>query len=213
MKATITGDIVKSRAVQLPGIWLKPLKKLFHKIGETPEIWEIYRGDSFQIDVPLKDALRVAIIIKTIIKKQKQKKLDVRLAIGISHHYEDADRVSEATGEAFVYSGQLLDELKEKKINLGIKTIWPQIDKELNMMFRLALVIMNSWTSNTAEVAELLFSVPGITQVEIAGKLGIAQSSVNDRIKRGSVYEIIELEQYFRERLTDMIEIKGIYDS
>lgn len=205
MKATITGDIVKSRAVKQPEIWLEPLKQLFYQIGDSPEHWEIYRGDSFQIDVPVKDALRIAILIKSIIRKQKKFQLDVRLAIGISDEPTIANRVSEASDMAFVYSGQLLDEIKEKKVHLGIKTIWPGLDKELNMMFKLALVIMNSWTNNTAEAAELLFRVPGITQVEIAGKLGISQSSVNDRIKRGSVYEIIELEKYYRERLNNKI--------
>lgn len=201
MKTTITGDIVYSQSVEKPDIWLNPLKKLFLKFGDSPADWEIYRGDSFQLTVATKDAVRVAILIKSVIKKQKSKKLDVRLAIGVGKEDVYANRVSEAYSEAFVYSGQLLDALKEKKIHLGIKSPWNDFDKEFNMMFKLSLVIMNSWTSNSAEVAELLFSISGITQVEIAEKLGIAQSSVNDRIKRGAIYEIMEMEQYFRERI------------
>lgn len=201
MKSTITGDIVHSQSVEQPEIWLNPLKELFSTFGESPADWEIYRGDSFQLRVPTKDAVRVAILIKSVIKKQKSKKLDARLAIGVGKEDIYVNRVSEASGEAFVYSGQLLDALKEKKIHLGIKSPWDDFDREFNMMFKLALVIMNSWTSNSAEVAEILFRVSGITQVEIAEKLGIAQSSVNDRIKRGSIYEIMEMEQYFRERI------------
>lgn len=201
MKSTITGDIVYSQSVEKPDIWLNPLKELFLKFGDSPADWEIYRGDSFQLTVATKDAVRVAILIKSVIKKQKSKKLDVRLAIGVGKEDVYANRVSEAYSEAFVYSGQLLDALKEKKIHLGIKSPWNDFDKEFNMMFKLALVIMNSWTGNSAEVAELLFSISGITQVEIAEKLGIAQSSVNDRIKRGAIYEIMEMEQYFRERI------------
>ncbi len=211
METTITGDIVQSRAVDKPGIWLNPLKTLFKKFGETPTNWEIYRGDSFQLKIEAREALRAAILIKSIIKKINKKNLDVRIAIGIGDDAKYANRVSEAIGEAFVYSGELLDELKEKKIHLGIKSKWPEFDKELNMMFKLALVIMNSWTSNTAEVAAILFDVPGITQVEIAKKLGIAQSSVNDRIKRGSVYEIIELDQYYRERIDTQIRNLNSY--
>lgn len=201
MKTTITGDIVHSQSVLDPNVWLDPLKELFNTLGDSPRIWEIYRGDSFQITVPTQDSLRIAILIKSVIKKQKNKKLDVRLALGIGKDEQYVSKVSEATGEAFVFSGQLLDTLKQKKVHLGIKTPWDEFDKEFNMMFKLALVIMNSWTNNSAEVAELLFSVPEITQVEIAERLGIVQSSVNDRIKRGAIYEIMEMEQYFREKV------------
>ena len=194
MGTSITGDIVQSQSVEKPEIWLDPLKDLLSSIGNSPSVWEIYRGDSFQIAVPQKDSLRIALLIKSIIKKIDSKKLDVRLAIGISEEEIVANRVSEATGEAFVYSGQLLDTLKQKKVHLGIKSPWEEFDKEFNMMFKLALIIMNSWTSNSAEVAELLFSVSGITQVQIAERLGIAQSSANDRIKRGAIYEIMEME-------------------
>ncbi len=201
MGTTITGDIVDSQSVQKPEIWLDPLKDLLSTFGDSPSVWEIYRGDSFQIIVSPKDALRISLLIKSVIKKIPSKKLDVRLAIGISEEEIIADRVSEAAGEAFVYSGQLLDTLKQKKVHLGIKTPWDEFDKEFNMMFKLALIIMNSWTSNSAEVAELLLSVSGITQVEIAERLDIAQSSVNDRIKRGAIYEIMEMETYYRDKI------------
>lgn len=201
METAITGDIVDSQSVEKPEIWLEPLKDLFSTIGESPSVWEIYRGDSFQIAVPLEDSLRMALLIKSVIKKINSKKLDVRLAIGISYEEINAEKISEASSEAFVYSGQLLDTLKQKKIHLGMKSPWEEFDKEFNMMFKLALIIMNSWTNNSAEVAEILFRNSGITQVEIAEKLGIAQSSVNDRIKRGAIYEIMEMEKYYREKV------------
>lgn len=198
MVATITGDIVQSQTVTNPSIWMDPLKDWFQKLGESPRDWQIYRGDSFQLEVNSEDSLRVAIVIKSIIKKLNHKKLDVRLAIGIGKRGYREGYISESSGDAFVYSGTLLDELKDENVHLGIRTPWDNINKELNMMFKLALVIMNSWTGKTAEVSELLFSEPGITQTDIADKLGIAQSTVNERIKRGSVHEIIELEQYYR---------------
>lgn len=201
MKSTITGDIVRSKSVEDPEIWLRPLKTLFSTIGSTPKNWEIFRGDSFQLEADTSEILRIAILIKSIIKQVDSKTIDVRIAIGIGEDNKSADRVSESMGESFVFSGQLLDELKSKKIHLGLKSPWKKFDEEFNMLFKLALVIMNSWTKNTAEVVEMLFKIPDITQVEIADKLGLAQSTVNDRIKRGSVYEIIELEQYFRKKV------------
>ncbi|MCC5905565.1 MAG: winged helix-turn-helix transcriptional regulator [Balneolaceae bacterium] len=205
MEGTITGDIVRSQAVEKPEIWLNPLKELFQKVGEQPADWEIYRGDSFQLYSAPEKLLRISILIKAIVKKLNFKELDVRIAMGIGKIDFRSSFVSESAGEAFVYSGQLLDQLKENKIHLGIKSPWQNLDNELNMMFKLALIIMNSWTANSAEVAEILFKESGITQVEIAKKLGIAQSSVNDRIKRGHIYEIIELEQYYRDRIQSQI--------
>ncbi|TVR15352.1 MAG: winged helix-turn-helix domain-containing protein [Balneolaceae bacterium] len=201
MISIITGDIIQSQKADLATIWLDPLKNMFSEIGETPHDWEIYRGDSFQLTAEPEESLRLAILIKSIIKKIKKPALDVRLAIGIGHAYQQENRVSESNDEPFVFSGKLLDEIKSRKVNMAIKTNWPEFDEEINMMLKLALIIMNSWTSNTAETAELLFRKPGITQVEIAEILGLAQSTVNDRIKRGSIYEIIELEQYYREKI------------
>lgn len=201
MVATLTGDIVQSQSIEDPSIWMGPLKKWFQTLGETPRDWQVYRGDSFQIEVETLDSLRVAIVTKSIIKKLNRKKLDVRIAIGIGEKGYKEEYVSESGGDAFVYSGTLLDELKDDNIHLGIRSPWQNINDEFNMMLKLALVIMNSWTSKTAEVSELLFSLPGITQVEIANKLEIAQSTVNERIKRGAVHEIIELERYYRKKL------------
>ena len=201
MVATITGDIVYSQTVNDPSIWIGPLKKWFKTLGETPKDWQIYRGDSFQLEVSIQDSLRIAVVTKSIIKKLNVKKLDVRLAIGIGEQTYRENYISEASGDAFLYSGQLLDELKDENVHLGIRTPWEDVNKEFNMMFKLALVIMNSWTSKTAEVAELLFSEKSITQVEMAEKLGVAQSTINERIKRGAVHEIIEMETYYRERI------------
>jgi len=201
MISIITGDIIQSQKADQAAVWLNPLKAMFEEIGETPHDWEIYRGDSFQLTTEPEESLRLAILIKSIIKKIKKPALDVRLAIGIGYAYQRENRVSESNDEPFVFSGKLLDEIKSRKVNMAIKTNWPDFDVEINMMLKLALIIMNSWTSNTAETAELLFRKPGITQVEIAEILGLAQSTVNDRIKRGSIYEIIELEQYYREKV------------
>lgn len=204
MIATITGDIVQSQSISNPSIWMDPLKDCFQNLGETPGDWQIYRGDSFQLEINSEDSLRVAIVIKSIIKKLNHKKLDVRLAIGVGKQGHKEEYISESSGDAFVYSGTLLEELKKDNVHLGIRTPWDGVNNELNMMFKLALVIMNSWSGKTAEVSELLFSEPGITQTDIAEKLGIAQSTVNERIKRGSVHEIIELEQYYRLKFNNI---------
>jgi hypothetical protein len=206
MKASITGDIVQSQGLSDPAIWLNPLEQLLKEYGESPGGWEIYRGDSFQLEISPKDALRCALIIKSLIKKLKKNTLDVRVAIGIGEKRYTSSHVSRSAGDAFLFSGRLLDQLKKEKIHLGIKTPWSDFDAEFNLIFRLALIIMNNWTSNSAEVAELMLKNTKLTQQDIANKLGLAQSTVNDRIKRASLYEIMEMVDYYEERISAILK-------
>ena len=205
MQSIITGDIVNSQSVSYPDIWLAPLREILERIGPSGDVWEIYRGDNFQVSVEPEEALRTSLLIKSVIKKQNAKELDVRMAIGIGEEGRDDTRITESTGEAFVKSGRLLENLKKKKVHLAVHSSWNQFDEEINMMLKLALFIMNSWTPNAAETAELLILHPDTTQTKMARRLGIAQSSVNDRIKRGALYEIMELEKYYRARVRALL--------
>lgn len=199
MISVITGDIIHSRYHKDPSVWLDPLKKLFHKSGRSPGTWEIYRGDSFQLEAHPQVALKTAILIKANLKQVK--KLDARIAIGFGDKSYDSPRISESTGEAFVRSGQLLEQLKQHHVNMALKSHDEQFDEEINMMIKLSLVIMNSWSTNSAEIAEIILENPELPQKKIGKMLGIAQSSVSERIHRGSIYEILEFESYYRKRI------------
>ena len=50
MTSILTGDIINSRKVDSDK-WLPMLKSAFNSIGKTPKTWEIFRGDSFQIEI------------------------------------------------------------------------------------------------------------------------------------------------------------------
>ena len=205
MKASITGDIVGSQELSDPTLWLNPLEQVLNGFGESPDVWEIYRGDSFQIEVQPEDALRISLIIKAVIKKLRVKKLNVRIAIGIGEKRFSSKHVGRSSGDAFVFSGRLLERLKQDKVNLGVKSPWPDFNREFNMIFRLALIVMDGWTANSAEVAELMLKNPELKQTEIGGVLEIAQSTVNDRIRRASLYQIIGMEAYYRDRISAIL--------
>mgnify|MGYP000745982392 CR=1 FL=1 len=69
MTSILTGDIINSRNID-SNIWMPLLKSAFNTIGSTPKTWEIYRGDSFQIEIEKpEDALLFAFKLKTILKK------------------------------------------------------------------------------------------------------------------------------------------------
>ena len=78
MVAVITGDIINSRQVNSE-VWLPRLKEYLSKIIPDTEQWEIYRGDSFQVEVQPEQALEIALCIKALIKSNS--KIDARMAI------------------------------------------------------------------------------------------------------------------------------------
>ena len=192
MTSVITGDIINSRNVSNQ-VWLQTLKTIFKEVNAG----EIYRGDSFQLEV--KDAVNslfIAILIKARLKKIKD--IDVRMSIGIGAKGFDSKTVTEANGEAFINSGFAFDKLLKKQ-NLAIKTPWDEIDEEVNIGLGLGLLIMDNWTQNSAEIVKISLENKHITQKEIAKKLSISQSSASERRKRAGLDEIMKFEKRFRK--------------
>ena len=195
MTSVITGDIINSSHVSAE-VWLPVLKQSFSTIGKTPKTWEIYRGDSFQVEIEnIADTLLFAIELKTAIKKIKD--LDIRLAIGIGSKSFDAEKITEANGEAFVNSGFAFDHLLKKQ-NLALKTPWEDINNEFEVSLGLSLLIMDNWTVNSADFIHTFLQNPESTQKVIAKKLAISESSASERRKRAGFDEIMKLENRYR---------------
>lgn len=198
MTAIITGDIINSEKHKASE-WINTLKNQFSNWGKSPSDWEIYRGDEFQIRIPIKKALWVAILIKALIKSNKD--LDVRMAIGIGSESFTGVSVSESNGTAFQRSGRMFETLKDEKLNLAIATGNVKEDQTLNLMFKLALDFMDEWTSVSAEIVALALKNPNTSQQEIAKKLNIQQSAVSQRQKRARLDLVIELLEYYPQTL------------
>ncbi len=201
----ITGDIINSRNAN-PRQWLPILKKILALNGESPGTWEIYRGDSFQLEVKNpSDTLLTAIRIKANLKTIKN--LDVRIAIGIGEKEFVASKITESNGEAFIYSGERLESLKKEKQNLAIKSRWDDFDREMNLYIRFALIAMDNWSTGAADLIKILIDNPDITQTKLAEKLKITQSAVSGRQKRAYYYEIRDFETLFKEKIKKLISV------
>jgi hypothetical protein len=196
MTSIVTGDIIRSRKVDDPEKWMGPLKRLFNTLGSEPGVWQFFRGDSFQLEVKnVEDVLMIALKMKAAVKSVKE--LDIKIAIGIGGKNYNAPRITESNGEAFIYSGELFDKMKKK--NLAIRTPWDEFDNQMNLYFDLAVLTMDRWTRNSAEIVKMSLDSPGITQRELGEKLGITQGRVSDRQKRAGFEEMLKLEKRFRE--------------
>lgn len=199
MIAIITGDIVNSRTEPVMN-WLPVLKKALKQYGKSPQHWEIFRGDSFQLLVKPEKALLASLEIKAVIRQLRD--LDVRMAIGIGEQDHKADKISESNGTAFVRSGECFENLKKQ--NLGIQTGNPEKDEVLNLLFNLALLTMNNWSPTVAETISTFLRNPEKNQTQLAAQLNKSQSSLSEALKRGGYDEILQLENFYRKQIPNL---------
>ncbi|GAL67547.1 transcriptional regulator [Jejuia pallidilutea] len=200
----VTGDIIKSRSLKNPELWMHTLKSALSTLNADTSKWEIYRGDSFQIEIPnISKSFISAIYLKACIKMVNG--LDVRLAIGIGKKTYEGNKVSESNGEAFIFSGETLESLKKNKVNLSIKTANETLNKELNLYLKLALTFMDSWTVSSAEIVKLSIEQPDALQQELADIIGTKQDAISKRQKRAELDLIWELNSMFQQKITTLL--------
>lgn len=203
MVAVITGDIIHSAKMK-PRQWMNKLKTALGKFGETPQQWEVYRGDSFQLEIKdAKNALWAAIHLKAMLKMTRG--LDARLSIGFGKKNFRAKKISEANGSAFVNAGHKFDSLKSEKVNMAINSGNENFDDEINLYLRFALTFMDNWSVTSAALINVFMSNPGKTQSEIATLLKINQSAVSQRKKRAHFDLIEELDKHFKQRIKESL--------
>ena len=196
MTSIITGDIINSKSSE-PKKWLDALKEVLNQYGRQPKQWDVFRGDSFQLETAPEDALKAAVLIKSSIKQFKN--IDVRIAIGIGEKTYTSDKITESNGTAFINSGECFDDLK--KTTLAIKSPFEQFDLQTNIMFELALLTINSWTTTSAKLVKTALENPELTQVELANHFETTQSNISKGLKRGGFDEISKLLNYYNAQV------------
>ena len=195
MTSIITGDIIESQKVKTT-YWIEDLKIILGLYGAEQNDWEIYRGDSFQIEIKdPKEALWSAIRIKAFLKSRK---MDARMGIGIGSKPTSNLKISERSSSVFINAGQVFDSLKKDKITMGIKTDNSTVDETLNLMLQLALTVMDNWPQQSAEYVFAAIENPTLTQKELGLKLNIKQASVSRRNNRSHFALIMKFESFYR---------------
>ncbi len=201
MIAVITGDIINSQQ-SATEVWITKLKNLLENWGSTPQAWEIYRGDEFQLKCKIDDVFWYFLAIKSLIKSQEN--LDVRIAIGIGHENFSSEKITESNGSAYVNSGRLLKDLKSDGHTVSIKTSNDRVDRDLNILMKWASKDFDNWTMATSEIVHEMIMNPNSTQEDLAKKFNISQSSVSQRLKRANYELIVETNQYFKKKISEL---------
>ncbi|MET4080123.1 hypothetical protein ABIB40_000063 [Pedobacter sp. UYP30] len=202
MICIITGDIIGSRKIKEP--WLVSLKAALKYVSKKNSDWEIFRGDSFQLEIVAVEALWVAIYLKACIRINKA--ADVRMAMGLGTVKKTRGKITEANGDAFVHSGNAFDGLKLSKVNLAIQSDNENFDEEMNVTIRLALVAMDSWGTATAEVVKYAMENENLLQNELAVLSGRTQSSVSEALKRARFNELMDMDRLYRRKVAQIIK-------
>ncbi|MBD8081664.1 SatD family protein [Chryseobacterium caseinilyticum] len=201
MIAVITGDIINSQHADTE-VWITKLKNLLAKWGNSPHTWEIYRGDEFQLKCSIDDVFWRFLAIKSLIKSQEN--LDVRMAIGIGEENFSSEKITESNGTAYVNSGRLLNDLKSDGHTVSIKTSNDSLDRDLNILLKWSSKDFDSWTMATSEIIHEMIINPDNTQDDLAKKFTISQSSVSQRLKRANYELIVETNQYFKKKISEL---------
>ena len=206
MTSVITGDIINTRSKQDQNIWLIPMQELLNTWGESPKVWEIYRGDSFQVEIQdAEKSLLSAIKIKARIKQLDG--IDVRMAVGVGEKTFEGETITTSNGPVFIHSGETFDRLVKDKRTLVVKTEWDKFDEAINIMLSLALKQMDSWTPLMAEIVWASVNNPGKTQAEIAEIIGKKrQSYISEGRKRALYEEIMQMEQYYAKHIHEIMQ-------
>lgn len=208
--AVLTGDIVKSSRMspanlkRLPGV----LTTIFQSIDPICKPagfvtqFSIFRGDSFQIICEPACAIKAWLLIRAGLRAAYpaplSKSVDARIGIAVGKVTNMAKNITESSGEVFLLSGRLLEELKSPRLT-GFASENKQTNREWNISLMLADDIIRRWT--TAQCQILPFLLQPMNQAEIAQATQTRQPTVTAKINAMGWSAIEQWMHYSNEKI------------
>ena len=194
MVGVITGDIINSRAIA-PSIWIPLLEECLHVYGVSPKNWEIYRGDAFQLEIPIEQVFEAIFMIKSSIKRCKD--IDVRMSVGIGNKEFETDKITMSNGSVFINSGEAFDRIDKRK--LSIKSNSSTFDDVFNLICDVFELKMENWTKVEAELVFTALTHSDWNQKQIASYLSKSQSNVSEGMKRAGFDELKKINEFYKK--------------
>ncbi|WP_048306927.1 hypothetical protein [Halomonas sp. PR-M31] len=183
----LTGDVVGSQRIKDKDRFNRTLDAALGLVEERFKArCDRYRGDGFQVVVPDPgNAMTAAILIRAALIQQSPSRhntWDARIVLGVgTGEVPEAERFAQADGEAFVLSGQGLDDLSDTPDRLAIVTSSSEYVETLTLMTRFVDDILSHWSRFSAEVVSLSL-LHQESQQALAQRLERAQPTINRRL-------------------------------
>ena len=225
-RATISADIVSSTELTPRALsqLQSEIKTFFKQIGnEYKGTWgRLSKGDSVEIyiDNP-QDALRIALLLKTLIKKFKvdaesvnrdanKKRLDmfktygIRIAIAVGEMRIANKRTNMLDGEAIYASGRAIERQRTSnkskiviKNTLFFESADAKMSQQMNAYLGLLDVMFKRATERQCEV--IYYRLLGKSESEISKQLKINQSVVNQHSTTFGWNAVDQLMKYYEQ--------------
>lgn len=213
MYAAISADVVSSTTLSVDETiaFKQRIESLFRILEEKyPGFWgRLIKGDYLECLLPsAKDALRVALLLKTCIKSfplhdTEGKKLfqtyGVRMAIGLGTMRIVDREQGIMDGDAIYLSGRTLNAISasNRQMTLLISATDKRMEPALRTVGILVDALVNNATSRQCEV--LYYKLLAKSEQEIADILGIKQSGVNQHSTSAKWYCIEETLDFWEQ--------------
>lgn len=186
--AVLTGDLIGSRKAGH-----EATDRAIEAIADVAKQMEApftrYRGDGWQVLLTQPElALRFALIVTARLRSLKAPL--TRFSIGIDQVAEErAPSLASEKGQAFVISGEMLDEIP-KRAELVIASMTRKLTEMSWATARLADQVARKWTPQQAEAMALALLPSEPSGSSIAKSLGISPAAASYRLQGASWWAI-----------------------
>jgi hypothetical protein len=226
MKAVLTGDIINSKRIspEIKKALYQRFSAYLKKLSEGRDFQgEISRGDWFQClvekpELALTYAIKIKLYLRSFALLEKSTALDrilsrkpsiipkaiidARISIGIGEIDFLDKKLATSDGEAFQLSGKLLDQMKNQRNSLSADINSDGLREEFQTLFLLLDTIIQKTTPPQCQV--MLHKLNGRTETQIAHKLNINQSAVNQRSTSAGWKAIETCIKYYENRIRSL---------
>ncbi|MBQ4800712.1 hypothetical protein J8L73_16535 [Pseudoalteromonas sp. MMG006] len=206
MIGVISGDIIKSQKIpkQQYDAMLYQLEQSLRAISNKSTLWNIYRGDAFQLQVNQGEQLiKTAILIYLHLKSAGY---EVRQSMALGQIDNPRSDIKTATGSAYTLSGQGLDKITNQRFAFNITE--QSIDESFSLNLIFVDTLLSKITKAQANALYVYLTQKNNNHAALAKELNTSRENVTKLLNLAN-YQLIERFITYAEQVIKNI-IKGI---